>query len=131
MNNTWDEDWERSDLYNCILGVTLVCIGLVLNHPLLQLCGWIGAIVTIVMAVVAVFDPYPWDLLLTIPLSIVISFGLASLGFYLSKYRLHMIIYSRRLWRALEATGGSRQRVQRHVQEGDSDDRLRRGLLDH
>lgn len=83
-----------------------VVIGLLLNHPLLQVMGWLGAIVTLILALTAFVSPM-FDamevLLLVTPIGLVMSCGLAALGYKIGKCRPYFVVYTRRVWRAMKA----------------------------
>jgi hypothetical protein len=86
------------------MGVTIVfsvVIGLVLNHPCLQLMGWIGVIITTFIGL-NTFTTEPILLFVQIPIGIVISCGLATVGYKLTQYRPVLRVYCQRLWRALQ-----------------------------
>jgi hypothetical protein len=94
--------------FTVVVLLLLVVIGLILNHPVLQLMGWGVSIVTVEVVFMAFVTPYrysgDWIFVL---IGILVSVGLVTAGHCMTRYRAYMVWYSRRLWRALnEASPG-------------------------
>lgn len=93
-------------------------IGFVLNHPVLYLFGWIGGIWAISCGIFLLFTP-PYGGpnyhtgIFAIGLGIVVGSGCATIGFNLTKYRAHVVYYSKRAWFAMNAAIQSNNRDQR------------------
>jgi hypothetical protein len=104
--------------FTAIALVLLVVIGLVLNHPVLQVMGWVSAMGTVVITISSFVTPNSDDIFLVIPIGIVISCGLVSAGYHLTRYRAYIIWYSRRLWRALNELSPGRRAANTHSPDG-------------
>jgi hypothetical protein len=98
----------------------LVVIGLILNHPVLQMMGCVSVMGTIVLAFSSFVQPQTnrHELFLVIPIGIAMSCGLVSTGYRLTRYRAYMVWYSRRLWGALKDLSPGRQAANTHSQDG-------------
>jgi hypothetical protein len=91
----------------------LVVIGLVLNHPVLQVMGWVSAMWTVVITISSFVRPSSheyFEIFVVIPIGIVMSCGLISAGYRLTQYRAYTVWYSRRLWLALNDLSFGRHR---------------------
>mmetsp|Transcript_30019 Transcript_30019/g.49584 ORF Transcript_30019/g.49584 Transcript_30019/m.49584 type:complete len:645 (+) Transcript_30019:315-2249(+) len=124
VTNLTGNSGDGDDMFYIV--VVCVFIGFLLNHPLLQLFAWIGAIVTVFVFFIAVIVSDTGTLFMVIPVCIVTSCGLATLGYQLAKYRTYLVVYSRRLWRAMVALEA---RAARRNTSGRDDTSLRQGLL--
>jgi hypothetical protein len=103
--------WRMPVVTLCLAAV----IGVILNHPVLQIMGGVGAVVTLLLLVLAVFltpgDGFGifthgyqsgrtfWN---DVPLGLVISSGLFSLSFSIQKHRSYLVAYWRRAVRILQ-----------------------------
>jgi hypothetical protein len=76
--------------------ILLLCviIGVVLNHPVLQIMGWLFGVITLF------FSLLDWDVT-GILVALVVSCGFLRLGVSLDKHRPYLMYYSRRLTRIL------------------------------
>jgi len=122
-------DLNRNDFPGMI--VLCIIVGILLNHPVLQLAGWIGGATAVFVGIFSFFlGGGDIEDLLEVPLSIIIGCGLVSAGYTLTKYRAYILFYLRRLWRAMDAVRGNtgRRTSGRIVQE--SRDDMTRGLLE-
>jgi hypothetical protein len=81
----------------------LVVIGLVLNHPVLEVMGWVSAMATVVITISSFVHPDSHDMFLVIPIGIVTSCGL---------------VYSRCLLRALNELSPGRRVANTHRHDG-------------
>jgi hypothetical protein len=90
--------------------ISLVVIGLVLNHPVIQILG-VGVALLPLMLLFFIRDPDELMFLLFVltPMCIVISCGLVFLGHQCSKYRPYIVVYSRQLWRTMLAATGTNE----------------------
>lgn len=93
--NCW---WGCGDLS---IGMLAVGIGLVLNHPVLQIMGWLGMVLTPFVAAQSIMNGMQEFVI--VPVVLVISSGLLSMGSYIQKhfqkYRTYLVVYTRHLWR--------------------------------
>ena len=83
-------------------------IGFILNHPVLYLFGWVGGIWAIVCGIfLLVTPPYVQrnyhSGIFALGLGIIVGSGCATIGFNLTKYRVHVVYYSKRAWFAMNA----------------------------
>jgi hypothetical protein len=95
----------------CLVAVT----GFVLDHPVLDMMGWLGATMTLYLLFLAIRGPTTnsndvyynngrstesslWPAVL---LGLLLTFGLFSLSFSLQKCRPYLVAYWRRFWRIL------------------------------
>lgn len=114
-----------------VVGVIIifsVLIGLVLNHPCLQLMGWIGAIIATFIALISL-PTAPLFVFIQIPIGIVLSCGLATVGYKLTKYRPFFVVYCKRFWRALQGQLYVWTRPLPESTENESRNELTEGLL--
>ena len=98
--------WWSFALFSSIIGVLL-------NHPVLQVLGWIGGTASVCYGLFgsliggrrSPYDVYDDDMiaeqnhLWMVPIGLVIGCGLVALGHALTKYRAYMVYYMKRLWR--------------------------------
>lgn len=113
-----------------ILG--MVC-GLVLDHPILQISGWIVGIGAIFAGFFIFFlngNSEAYEAFFIIPIGIVGGCGLVSAGQCLTKYRAFLRFYLRRLWRAVDSVRAGDTVGAGHQRSTGDDNELRRGLLD-
>jgi hypothetical protein len=89
--------------FTAIALLLLVVIGLILNHPVLEVMGWVSAMATVVLTVSSFVQPNNHDMFLVILIGIVMSCGLA---------------YSRRLLRALNELSPGRRAANTHRHDG-------------
>jgi hypothetical protein len=115
--------------------ILFVIIGLVLDHPVLQLVGWLGGIATLFIGIFSFSLKHgeyedPVEDLVIIPIGIVVSCGLVSMGYNLTRYRAYLVYHCRRLWRLMSTTmseaSTSRGNVTGQQLHGDD---ITRGLL--
>jgi hypothetical protein len=92
----------------------LVIVGLILNHPVLQVMGWMSAMGTVMNTISYFVYPNTHDILLQITMGIVMSCGLVSAGYRLTRYRAYIVWYSRSLWRALSDLSTERRAASTH-----------------
>jgi hypothetical protein len=104
---------EAGSIGAMVLGVI---VGLILDHPVLQFVGWLVGIVTLCFGI---FN------LILIPIGIVVSCGMVSVGYALTRYRQYLVYSTRRLWRMMRT---SRENMADQQPHGDD---MTRGLLDH
>jgi hypothetical protein len=100
------------------LPIGIVClgavIGVILNHPVLQILGGVGAVATVLLVVVTIVAPeysmnyFEWGLWTIAPSGLVISCGIFSLSFSIQKYRFYLVAYLRRVWRILQLASTNR-----------------------
>jgi hypothetical protein len=95
---------DCADFY--LLGMLAVGIGLVLNHPVLQIMGWLGMVFTFFIAAESVINGMQDPII--VPVALLISSGLLSLGSYVQthlqkKYRTYVMFHAGRLLRFLAA----------------------------
>lgn len=95
-------------------------IGVLLNHPVLQLSGWIGGTALVCYSLFGSliggrYSPYDDDMitkqnhLWMVPAGMVIGCGLVVLGHALTKYRTYVVYYMKSLWRATANTTSAGQ----------------------
>jgi hypothetical protein len=109
------------------IGAIILCVivGLVLDHPVLQFVGWLSGIMTTFIGIFSFFSKRgDFENLIMIPIGIVVSCGLVSVGYTLTKYRAYLVYNTRRLWRLMSKSRGNTAGRQPH---GDD---MTRGLLD-
>lgn len=94
-------------------------VGVLLNHPVLQVSGWVGGIAMVFHGLLGTLvdfggrrSPYDDDDMLQygstrkhgdlwmVPAGVVIGCGLVALGHTLTKYRAYVVYYLKKLWRA-------------------------------
>jgi hypothetical protein len=116
-----------------VMGTIGLSMGLALDHPVLQLGGWIGAPLSVCIllyyAIVGYFGntyggyvsdgfyhdrQYTTTLLIVacIPVSIIIGCGMVMAGLYFSRSRAVLLFYLRRFWRSLRVKLRRRSRPQ-------------------
>jgi hypothetical protein len=117
------------DVLFLILGVV---VGVFLNHPILEIMGWIGGPVYVIflsMDILRNDDHYYYphwifESIIWFSIAVVVSCGLVSTGRALRKYRAYVSYYGRRLWASIRSLETSSSR-----QSGDGDNLARR-LID-
>ncbi len=97
-------------------------VGVLLNHPVLQLMGWIGGTAFVCFGLLF-FLGYGSDneLWIMVPAGLVIGCGLVTLGHALTKYRAYVVYYAKKLWRATANAANA----------GRGGDDMSTGLLSH
>jgi hypothetical protein len=97
-------------------------VGVLLNHPVLQLMGWIGGTTFVCLGLLFFvgyrIDNEPW---IMVPAGLVIGCGLVTLGHALTKYRAYVVYYAKNLWRSAANVANA----------GRGDDDISTGLLSH
>jgi hypothetical protein len=97
-------------------------VGVLLNHPVLQLMGWIGGTAFVCLGLLFFvgyrIDNEPW---IMVPAGLVIGCGLVTLGHALTKYRAYVVYYAKNLWRSAANVANA----------GRGDDDISTGLLSH
>lgn len=79
--------------------ILFVMIGLILDHPVSQLVGWLGGIATLFIGIFSFSSKHgKLENLVIIPIGIVVSCGFVSMGYNLTRYRAYLVYHSRRLW---------------------------------
>jgi hypothetical protein len=94
-------------------------VGVLLNHPVLQLMGWIAGTAFVCFGLLS-FLVYSTDFEL-VPAGLVIGCGLVTLGHALTKYRAYVVYYAKKLWRATANAANA----------GRGGDDISTGLLSH
>jgi hypothetical protein len=86
-----------------VMGTIGLGMGLALDHPVLQLGGWIGGpFAVFLLLFYSITDSIDWlELVAFIPLSVLIACGMVTAGNQLTRYRPFLLFYLRRLWRSL------------------------------
>lgn len=115
---------------NVLFVIIGVVVGVLLNHPILEVLGWVGGPVFLVISCMSALlaeDHYynpDWILegISLFLVAIIVSCGLVSTGQALRKYRAYVSYYSRRLWASIRTLEGPLSQ-----QEGDN---LTRRLID-
>ena len=99
-----------NDIYPGFLVFVGLVVGIILNHPVLQLGGWIGGTVFALRAIHEVY--YGWggvsEVIFTFPLAIIGGCGMVNAGKTLKKYRAYINYYTRRMWYAMHSAVGDR-----------------------
>jgi hypothetical protein len=125
-----------------------VVTGVVLDHPVLHIMGWMSAAVTLSFFCLSIWDSTTpttrnsnddgyddgrnssmWP---AVPLGLVITCGLFSLSFSLRKSRLYLVVYSRRFWRILQLASrnaSSSSRGGRRASSNNNDSVMMQSLL--
>jgi hypothetical protein len=95
-------------------------VGVLLNHPVLQLMGWIAgtAFVCFGLLFFVGYGMEPW---IMVPAGLVIGCGLVTLGHALTKYRAYVVYYAKNLWRSAANVANA----------GRGDDNISTGWLSH
>ena len=86
--------------------ISCIVIGVILNHPLLQIAGYIIAPASIIFAFIETYVhymPFMEAFATIVPLSVLVGCGMVSAGQTLRKYRAYINYYSRRLWAGITA----------------------------
>jgi hypothetical protein len=97
-------------------------VGVLLNHPVLQLMGWIAGTAFVCFGLLFFvgydIDNEPW---IMVPAGLVIGCGLVTLGHALTKYRAYVVYYAKNLWRSAANVANA----------GRGDDNISTGWLSH
>ncbi|KAL3928844.1 MAG: hypothetical protein SGBAC_012471, partial [Bacillariaceae sp.] len=87
-----------------VTGLALLA-AMVLNHPILQIIGWIGGLGGALFLMMAASNPRSFgpfvdegQAMILVPVCIVVGFGVVSIGTLLKRYRAYIVFYSSRLW---------------------------------
>ena len=85
-------------------GLAMICclvIGVILNHPILQIAGYVVAPASIIFALIETYVhyiPFIEAFATIVPLTVLVGCGMVSAGQTLRKYRAYINFYARRLW---------------------------------
>ena len=122
--------------------VMLVMVGVLLNHPVLEIMGWVGGIGAVCLGIFSLFVYSNLEhSLLMIFLGILVGCGSVTVGYNLTKYRSYIVFYLKRFWRVanrVRREGASEMRADLHQehfyvapipQEDDNNNDLTRELL--
>ena len=81
--------------------ICCLVIGVILNHPILQIAGYVVAPASIIFALIETYVhyiPFIEAFATIVPLTVLVGCGMVSAGQTLRKYRAYINFYARRLW---------------------------------
>ena len=88
----------------------LAVVGLLLDHPVLQVVGWVGGISAVLTGFLSILfgsAKFLVQNLSLITFGVIGGCGSVSTGYVLTKYRVYMRYYGRKLWHALQESSRS------------------------